>query len=413
MKRVIYLMILFWGVIPLYLFSDEAHKELSHDERKKTVCLNMIVKNESKVIKRCLLSVLPFIDTWVIVDTGSHDGTQQIIKDFMDEHQLPGELHERPWVNFGHNREEALMLAKDKADYLLFIDADDILCYSKEFALPNLIHDVYLMTSKDRGMQFHLWVLVKTSVNWHWHDPIHEHLVAEGAPDGSLEGGILNGIEYVYIHDGARSKDPSTGIKDLKILKDALKKDPQNKRLTYYLAQTYLNLNNAHKALEYYQKRIEMGGCPQEAFSAMMYKAKIQRNLNAKPEVLADIYQKALEFRPTRPEPIYYLARQARMKGDYQKAYDIAKKGVDMPESTDIQDLEYSTYDGIIFECAYCAMELGKLKECKDLCRILSGKSHLSHEQQENLKAIKSLLDNKLHSQEVLNVINKYYGEAS
>ena len=40
----------------------------------------MIVKNESKIIKRCLDSVKDHIDYWVIVDTGSTDGTQDIIK---------------------------------------------------------------------------------------------------------------------------------------------------------------------------------------------------------------------------------------------------------------------------------------------------------------------------------------------
>src|ERR1700680_162948 len=85
----------------------------ANDEKRPRVCLNMIVKNESKIIKRCLTSVLPIIDYWVIVDTGSTDGTQNIIKDFMKEKGIPGELHERPWVNFAHNRNQALELAKN------------------------------------------------------------------------------------------------------------------------------------------------------------------------------------------------------------------------------------------------------------------------------------------------------------
>src|SRR3972149_8399584 len=84
---------------------------------KQTVCLNMIVKNESKVIERCLKSVKPLIDYWVIVDTGSTDKTRQIISKFMSA--IPGELHERPWVDFAHNRNEALHLAKGRGDYIL------------------------------------------------------------------------------------------------------------------------------------------------------------------------------------------------------------------------------------------------------------------------------------------------------
>ena len=91
---------------------------------KKTICWNAIVKNESAIIERCMSSMVDQIDYWVVVDTGSTDGTQQIIKDFMAKHKIPGELFERPWVNFSHNRSEALELAENKADYIFLCDAD-------------------------------------------------------------------------------------------------------------------------------------------------------------------------------------------------------------------------------------------------------------------------------------------------
>src|SRR5579872_549010 len=80
--------------------------------KKKTICLNMIVKNESKSIEKCLNSCKPIIDYWVIQDNGSTDGTQEVIKACMKG--IPGELIEGPWVNFAHNRNEALKAAKDK-----------------------------------------------------------------------------------------------------------------------------------------------------------------------------------------------------------------------------------------------------------------------------------------------------------
>src|SRR5690606_5138351 len=98
---------------------------------------------ETDVICRCLESMLPIIDYWVIVDTGSTDGTQAMIKNFMKEKGVPGELHERPWKNFGHNRNEALTLAKGKADYIVFIDADEYFHYEPGFKLPQLTKDFY------------------------------------------------------------------------------------------------------------------------------------------------------------------------------------------------------------------------------------------------------------------------------
>src|SRR5271154_6929613 len=108
---------------------------------KATICLNMIVKDEAPVIRRCLDSVRPFIDHWVIVDTGSSDGTQDIIRNHLKD--LPGELIERPWVDFAHNRSEALAAARNKANYVLVIDADETLEADPGFAMPPLDLEPY------------------------------------------------------------------------------------------------------------------------------------------------------------------------------------------------------------------------------------------------------------------------------
>ena len=46
---------------------------------KNTICLNMICKNESKIITRLFDSVIPIIDCYCICDTGSSDNTKQIV----------------------------------------------------------------------------------------------------------------------------------------------------------------------------------------------------------------------------------------------------------------------------------------------------------------------------------------------
>lgn len=70
------------------------------------IALNMIVKNEAHCIRRCLESVLPYITAAVIVDTGSTDGTQELISDILCE--VPHSVLQRPWKDFGFNRTEAL-----------------------------------------------------------------------------------------------------------------------------------------------------------------------------------------------------------------------------------------------------------------------------------------------------------------
>jgi glycosyltransferase involved in cell wall biosynthesis len=50
----------------------------------KTIALCMIVRNEAHIIERCLASVLPLIDYVLIVDTGSSDGTQQVVRHYLE-----------------------------------------------------------------------------------------------------------------------------------------------------------------------------------------------------------------------------------------------------------------------------------------------------------------------------------------
>ena len=124
------------------------------DERRaashQTICLCMIVKNEAPVIRRCLDSVQPIVDYWVIVDTGSTDGAQDIIREHLRD--LPGELHERPWRDFAYNRSEALALARPHADYSLIIDADDVLEIADGYRLPELTAELLSLEIRDSSL---------------------------------------------------------------------------------------------------------------------------------------------------------------------------------------------------------------------------------------------------------------------
>jgi glycosyltransferase involved in cell wall biosynthesis len=66
---------------------------------EKRLCLNMIVKNETANLPRCLGAFAPWVPSWVICDTGSTDGTQAFIKSFFAERGIPGELHGSPSSN--------------------------------------------------------------------------------------------------------------------------------------------------------------------------------------------------------------------------------------------------------------------------------------------------------------------------
>ena len=145
----------------------------------QTICLSMIVKNEARVIRRCLDSVRDIIDYWVIVDTGSTDGTQDIIRAHFQD--VPGELVERPWRDFAQNRSEALALARPRGDYTFIIDADDALELQAGFQLPRLSADSYQIDIQDTNIRYQRTQFVSNALAWRYAGVLHEYLTCEGA----------------------------------------------------------------------------------------------------------------------------------------------------------------------------------------------------------------------------------------
>lgn len=346
-----------------------------------SVCLNMIVKDESAVIKRCLASAKPLIDYWVIVDTGSTDGTQKIIQDFMQD--IPGELHERPWINFAHNRNEALELAKNHADYILFIDADNVFAFPKKFKLPPLIQDGYYLPIEDGGTIYNRIQLVKSTLNWKWNGVLHEAISSTQAKSYN----VLSDLKIVIHNDGNRSQDPKKFQKDAELLEKALVEDPHNSRYVFYLAQSYRDAQDHEQALKNYEKRIKMGGWDQEVFHSMLQVGLLQEALGMNLKKIVASYEKAYAYRPSRIEPLYRLASLYRREENYLAGYQTALRGLDQRDSTDSLFVEKWIYDyGLLFEFSICAYWIDKYTESLLASRALLANPKLPVEIRESVQ---------------------------
>lgn len=362
---------------------------------KPTICLNMIVKDEKDVIERCLASVLPIINYWVIVDTGSSDGTQDIIRSFMAKHNVKGELHERPWINFGHNRNEALRLAKDKGDYVFFIDADEYLEYSPDYKLPNLDKDYYYVEISCYGTSLGKVQLINNHKDWEWVGVLHEVI----ALDASRTGGSLKNVVNIYTTDGARSKDPLKYQKDAEILEAGLKQEPNNERYLFYLAQSYKNTGNPTAAILNYEKRIAKGGWQEEVFYSMLDIARLQEQLKEPKEKVIKSYTKAFSYRPSRPEPLYYLSHYYRQHDDFDVAYRVAKLGTSLPPSQDVLFVERWVEEwGLPIELSVSAYWTNRYQECKEICENLL-KKELPEDIQLLVKSNLEFAEGKLREQ--------------
>lgn len=331
----------------------------------QTICLNMIVKDEAPVIRRCLDSVLPFIDHWVIIDTGSNDGTQQIIKEHLSD--IPGALHERPWKNFAENRSEALELAQGKGDYLLIIDADDVLDTVPSYIIPHVLTaDAYTFEIADNGVVYRRTQLVRCGLPWRYAGVLHEFITCETAKP-AVPMPVFRMPRY---HDGARQRDPDTYRRDATLLEDALKTEADPflaARYRFYLAQSYYDCRQWEKALAHYQHRATLGFWQEEIFISLYRAAQLMERLKYSRQEIVTTYLRATQAQSGRAEALYDLSKFCRMSGLYEQGFHFAEQALKIKQPADGLYVESWIYEvGILDEYAANAYWCGRYKESLD-----------------------------------------------
>ncbi len=267
-----------------------------------TVGLAMIVRDEAAVIERCLVSAIPHIDHWTIIDTGSTDGTQEIIRQTLKD--VPGKLWSRRWRNFGHNRSELMAKAKGTADYLLLLDADMVLHMPPA---PVLSEDCYHGRIRGSSLDYTLPFLVRGDRNWTYEGVAHSYL----ACDGPYTEHELPGLAV----DDYSSTGPDKLRRDLELLSAEHARDPLGARTAFYLAQTYHDLDMVPQAIAAYRYRANLDGWAEETFYAR-YMLGVLLCEHVSFDQGAHELMEAWRFRPSRIEPLRALARVADAVAD-------------------------------------------------------------------------------------------------
>ena len=96
-----------------------------------TLGLCMIVKDEEEVLARCLESVKGVFDEIVVADTGSKDRSREIARAY------GAKVYEFRWID-DFSAARNFSFSKASADYLMWLDADDILLPQDKEALLSL-----------------------------------------------------------------------------------------------------------------------------------------------------------------------------------------------------------------------------------------------------------------------------------
>lgn len=305
------------------------------------VCLVMIVRDEAHVIERCLASVRPLITRWCIVDTGSTDDTPARIESALAD--LPGTLHRRRWVDFGHNRSESLVLAAGQGDFLLMMDADETLEIADGFRFPDDPQvQAWLIRQRIGGGEFEydLPKLLRADHPWHFEGVVHEHLASEQA----FRRATLPGLVQVGHYDSARNRGGQKFVQDIELLERALAEEPDHARHRFYLAQSLRDAGRLPEAVAAYRKRAELGGWDEEVFYSLWQIARLLERTGADAASVGDAYLAAWQFRPPRIEPLVDLARLNRQLGRHHVARLFAERAAAVCRPEDILFVDASAY---------------------------------------------------------------------
>ncbi len=351
--------------------------------------LSMIVKNEESNIVGCLESVLPYIDYYVICDTGSTDKTKELIKEFFDSKGISGEIHDHEWEDFGTNRSKALKLCHEKTKWALMIDADDRI--TGKFPIDKLDDkiDGYAVNIKRgpfvwaRAQVFNLGKKL-----WWYEEPLHEYAVCEQPMQvAKLEGDYGWDVRT----EGCRSKQFNDDVakykNDYEILKKYLDKDPNQPRKQFYAAQSAFDSRMYDIAEQEYLKRVELGSWEEEIFFSWM-RVGICRELQQKPlpEVI-DAFMRAYEIKPNRVEPLYHMSCIYRAHDRPKNAFLMAAQGLGIPiPTTEILFVDTANYLwGILDEIATTSFYAGRIHMGLAACEKLLSEKHLPEEHRERV----------------------------
>ncbi len=325
---------------------------------KPSLCLNMIVKNEAARIERCLASVLPYVKSVMILDTGSTDDTIKIIERTCAAARVPCVVSQGQFVNFSQARNDAFELARryrggnepgfPHVQFALLVDADMELTVTDKHAFHDLNATAgsYDMMQKGGTLSY----ANRRVINLSWPKKpyvgvTHEYIDVPAA-------GMIKGASFIDYADGANRVNKFA--RDALLLENDLDDDPKNVRSWYYLANTYRDMGSHAKAITAYTKRIELGGWDEETHSAMMHRADCRLKTGDTAGFVAGMLE-AYSFRPQRIEPLHVLAKFYRERGNNHASLLFSKPALTTPKPNDVLFIDdYAYAHGARFEYSIC-----------------------------------------------------------
>ncbi len=366
-------------------FSILSYSVSNIDNHDNLLAIVIMVKDEVDVI---VPTLKPFVESglnsFLVFDTGSTDGTQDAIRSYFKESGVTDAyILEEPFIDFSTSRNRALDLAErlfSHHTFLLMLDAEwythdvaTLLDFCKQNAYhsaPHYTGSCYLMrlfTVQD-SINNYVVRLMRIGHNVRYTGPVHETITA------SPSGIVPNSVYFEYApQECGREKSRARLMRDYALLKKNHENDPTNLRTLFYLGQTCQFLCAWEEAIFYYKKRLELGPLSEEQYlAAYRVGYAIEYYLEESNNTGVDIeyrwedalhyYLQAHNMLPHRAEPLFRIACHYIRTNQHAIAYLFAMRAAQLPYPYDHslfvekKIYDYLRYD-ILGQCALYAGE--------------------------------------------------------
>ncbi|MER9136034.1 glycosyltransferase [Mesorhizobium sp. M0830] len=368
--------------------------------------LCMIVKNEAKVILQCLSSALPIVDYVLVVDTGSEDGTQDLIRAFLAKHNVDGAVIDEPWRDFAYNRTFALDRLREvgTVDYAMIIDADDVVIPSPTFDpvvfKSQMEHDLYDVEVSDGGISYYRPQICRNRLAFSFKGVLHEYLQG---PSSHLTCETAKGFRIASGRSGARSQNPRKYQDDAVVLENALATETDPflvSRYTFYLAQSYRDSGEPEKSLANYMKRAELGFWDEEVYVSLLEVGNSMVALGRPFDEIVAVFERAAQVVPARAEAFHAASLYCRNQSRYAEGTEFARRGLDLAQPAGLFVRPWVYDYGLLDEFAVNAYWTGAYRESLDACLKLLATDKLPADMAKRVAANARFAADKLSANE-------------
>ena len=291
---------------PEMLLAEHASKVASKPRAaasRPLLGLVMIVKNEARRLTEVLASYRSYIDAWTILDTGSTDGTQDLIR--RELAGIPGMLHEEPFVDFATSRNRALELHGASTVFSIMPNGDVLSGGAELVSFLEAHRSDRAGAYRARISPGHYYhpIVMRCGAGWRYKWRTHE--CAMGPDLGPQIPGV------VVVRDRGSRTDAEwrqRWTRDLDLLNRDRADDPADPRPYFYLGQTHECLGQFAQALAFFERRAELGGYFDEVYEAKFRVGKMREKLGRSWAEVQEAYLAAHAHDPRRAEPLHAIA---------------------------------------------------------------------------------------------------------